>query len=663
MDKLQNRGNNNNKINADNSSASFGEPKKTSKVSINKFLKSLGGAPKTSNKSEDVKGFQQEDVKPLQNNQEPTINTQLQENLEKPVTKTEISGIQQTQVVQQVENATKNTENTENFEDDNVENLNAETETSSNLASTVDNLSTNDNNFEEGAEVENKFQAALDKFAGKVWTLKPKNIEEDGGLEQGVVDPSQSQGVSDASVINEAQGQESLVEETQGALTDGAFEGEQSLTEFGDENLQSADENFEDLDGEQGTSVSENNQPQGNEEAENSGDFEVDEFTKFLQSLESGTLANDESTANDTTNETNSSNQEESNADVTEEQTPSQGAVSEVKSEGQIQTNPAETSTPESERAESEQESEESESQSNKNRRSISKLDYFKYRFLSNSAVGADGSAKVEELATKYGNRRQDNAGIITSSQEGDVEVHYNGEFKKEEINLDFSKRGNAPIYRNSNLLAIMCCVFAFVYAIIGISLYLVFGRVTEEPVVAQRIDVSFDGVIYQEVGTTLDLSTITVTTYYSNETENTTNLTNSMITSIPPILNNNLLVVGESVDEPSTLRLSVNGFSFSVNVWGYAWTANDITVYYYKTGGKDATINAANINQSVLCWVEYRKTVNNVDMSEKTISKKTMINLVVGENCEISNNLITSVTIEVGGNEVTINPSLKNIM
>ena len=659
MDKLQNRGNNNNKINADNSSASFVEPKKTSKVSINKFLKSLGGAPKTSNKSEDVKGFQQEDVKPLQNNQEPTINTQLQENLEKPATKTEISGIQQTQVVQQVENATKNTENTENFEDDNVENLNAETETSSNLTSMAENFSTNDNNFEEGAEVENKFQTALDKFAGKVWTLKPKTIEEDGGLEQGVVDPSQSQGVSDASAINEAQGQESPVEETQGALTDEAFESEQSLTEFGDENLQSADENFEDLDGEQGASVSENNQPQGNEEAENSGDFEVDEFTKFLQSLESGTLANDgESTANDTTNETISSNQEESNADVTEEQTSSQGAVSEVESEGQIQTNPAETSTPESERTESEHESEESESQPNKNRRSISKLDYFKYRFLSNSAVGADGSAKVEELATRYGNRRQDNAGIITSSQEGDVEVHYNGEFKKEEINLDFSKRGNAPIYRNSNLLAIMCCVFAFVYAIIGISLYLVFGRVTEEPVVAQRIDVSFDGVIYQEVGTTLDLSTITVTTYYSNETENTTNLTNSMITSIPSILNNNLLVIGESGDEPSTLRLSVNGFSFSVNVWGYAWTADDITVYYYKTGGSDATINANNINQSVLCWVEYRKTVNNVDMS-----KKTMINLVVGENCEISNDYITSVTIEVGGNEVTINPSLKNIM
>lgn len=657
MDKLQNRGNNNNKINADNSSASFGEPKKTSKVSINKFLKSLGGAPKTSNKSEDVKGFQQEDVKPLQNNQEPTINTQLQENRKKPVTKTEISGIQQTQVVQQVENATQNTENTENFEDDNVENLNAEAETSSNLASTVDNLSTNDNNFEEGAEVENKFQAALDKFAGKVWTIKPKTIEEDGGLEQGVVDPSQSQGVSDVSVINEAQGQESLVEENQGALTDEVDEGEQNSTIDDAENEQSFDESFEDLDSEQGTSVSENNQPQGNEEAENSGDFEVDEFTKFLQSLESGTLANDgESTANDTTNETNSSNQEESNADVTEEQTPSQGAANE--SAEQIQTNPAETSTPESERTESEHESEESESQPNKNRRSISKLDYFKYRFLSNSAVGADGSAKVEELATRYGNRRQDNAGIITSSQEGDVEVHYNGEFKKEEINLDFSKRGNAPIYRNSNLLAIMCCVFAFVYAIIGISLYLVFGRVTEEPVVAQRIDVSFDGVIYQEVGTTLDLSTITVTTYYSNETENTTNLTNSMITSIPPILNNNLLVVGESVDEPSTLRFSVNGFSFSVNVWGYAWTADDITVYYYKTGGSSATINADNINQSVLCWVEYRKTVNNVDMS-----KKTMINLVVGENCEISNNLITSVTIEVGGNEVTINPSLKNIM
>ncbi len=659
MDKLQNRGNNNNKINADNSSASFGEPKKTSKVSINKFLKSLGGAPKTSNKSEDVKSLQQEDVKPLQNNQEPTINTQLQENLEKPATKTEISGIQQTQVVQQVENATQNTENTENFEDDNVENLNAEAETSSNLASTVDNFSTNDNNFEEGAEVENKFQTALDKFAGKVWTLKPKNIEEDGGLEQGVVDPSQSQGVSDASVINEAQGQESPVEETQGALTDEVDEGEQNSTIDDAENEQSFDESFEGLDGEQGTSVSENNQPQGNEEAENSGDFEVDEFTKFLQSLESGTLANDdESTANDTTNETNSSNQEESNADVTEEQTSSQGAVSEVESEGQIQTNPAETSTPESERTESEQESEDNENQPNKNRRSISKLDYFKYRFLSNSAVGADGSAKVEELATKYGNRRQDNAGIITSSQEGDVEVHYNGEFKKEEINLDFSKRGNAPIYRNSNLLAIMCCVFALVYAIIGISLYLVFGRVTEEPVVAQRIDVSFDGVIYQEVGTTLDLSTITVTTYYSNETENTTNLTNSMITSIPSILNNNLLVIGESVDEPSTLRLSVNGFSFSVNVWGYAWTADDITVYYYKTGGSSATINADNINQSVLCWVEYRKTVNNVDMS-----KKTMINLVVGENCEISNNLITSVTIEVGGNEVTINPSLKNIM
>ena len=437
-------------------------------------------------------------------------------------------------------------------------------------------------------------------------------------------------------------------------MTGGAFEGEQSSTIDDAENEQSFDESFEDLDGEQGASVSENNQPQGNEEAENSGDFEVDEFTKFLQSLESGTLANDgESTANDTTNETNSSNQEESNADVTEEQTSSQGAVSEVESEGQIQTNPAETSTPESERTESEQESEESESQPNKNRRSISKLDYFKYRFLSNSAVGADGSAKVEELATKYGNRRQDNAGIITSSQEGDVEVHYNGEFKKEEINLDFSKRGNAPIYRNSNLLAIMCCVFAFVYAIIGISLYLVFGRVTEEPVVAQRIDVSFDGVIYQEVGSTLDLSTITVTTYYSNETENTTNLTNSMITSIPSILNNNLLVIGESVDEPSTLRLSVNGFSFSVNVWGYAWTADDITVYYYKTGGSSATINADNINQSVLCWVEYRKTVNNVDMS-----KKTMINLVVGENCEISNNLIVSVTIEVGGNEVTINPT-----
>ena len=650
MDKLQNRGNNNNKINADNSSASFGEPKKTSKVSINKFLKSLGGAPKTSNKSEDVKGFQQEDVKPLQNNQEPTINTQLQENLEKPATKTEISGIQQTQVVQQVENATKNIEN---FEDDNVENLNAEAETSSNLTSMAENFSTNDNNFEEGAEVENKFQTALDKFAGKVWTLKPKTIEEDDGLGQGVVDPSQSQGVSDASVINEAQGQESLVEENQGALTDGAFESEQSLTEFGDENLQSADENFEDLDGEQGASVSENNQPQGNEEAENSGDFEVDEFTKFLQSLESGTLANDESTANDTTNETNSSNQEENKAIETEEQTPSQGAANE--SAEQIQISASETSKPESEMAESEQESEDNENQPNKNRRSISKLDYFKYRFLSNSAVGADGSAKVEELATRYGNRRQDNAGIITSSQEGDVEVHYNGEFKKEEINLDFSKRGNAPIYRNSNLLAIMCCVFAFVYAVVGISLYFVFGRVTEEPVVAQRIDVSFDGVIYQEVGSTLDLSTITVTTYYSNETENTTNLTNSMITSIPSILNNNLLVIGESVDEPSTLRLSVNGFSFSVNVWGYAWTADDITVYYYKTGGSDATINANNINQSVLCWVEYRKTVNNVDMS-----KKTMINLVVGENCEISNKYITSVTIEVGDNEVTINPTLR---
>ena len=37
MDKLQNRGNNNNKINADNSSASFSEPKKQAKFLLTNF--------------------------------------------------------------------------------------------------------------------------------------------------------------------------------------------------------------------------------------------------------------------------------------------------------------------------------------------------------------------------------------------------------------------------------------------------------------------------------------------------------------------------------------------------------------------------------------------------------------------------------------------------
>lgn len=276
------------------------------------------------------------------------------------------------------------------------------------------------------------------------------------------------------------------------------------------------------------------------------------------------------------------------------------------------------------------------ESEPKTKRKSISKLDYFKFRFLSNSAVGSDGKAKVEQLATRYGNNRKDNAGVISSDQSADVQVHYSGDFKQNEINLDFSKKGSVKVYRNSKLLSILCSVFAVIYAIVGFTLFLIIGRIPTEPVVAQSIEMNYSGVIYQEIGTKLDLTGLKVVTNYSNDKDTVVNLTYSMITNLNSVVDDNYNIIIETNTEPINLEVNLNGFTTSFKLWTFKWEVDDVTVKYFKTSNEIETSEFNN----VLCYAVFEK-----DLGGHIISFKKNI-VLSRENCEFTNTSITRVYI-----------------
>lgn len=284
----------------------------------------------------------------------------------------------------------------------------------------------------------------------------------------------------------------------------------------------------------------------------------------------------------------------------------------------------------------------------NKPRRSIAKIDYFKYRFLSNSAVGADGKAKVEKLATKYGHRRDENAGIIATENDKDVTIHYDGQFKNNEIDLDFSKRGNAPIYKNSKWLSVACCVFAFIYAVLGMVFYSVFGTLGIVPITVKSVYANFSSgvVFYQEVGSKLTLDGLKFTTNYSDGTQKITIFSPDLISKRPENINEDLEVTSANTgNQPSIIELSLDGSTIPIKVWGYDVTEadiNNVTVYY-------TILNSANIEESnfsnVICWYEYSK----IEYIDKEINFTKIINLNAS-NCSYSGTTISQVTIEPFG-------------
>lgn len=279
-----------------------------------------------------------------------------------------------------------------------------------------------------------------------------------------------------------------------------------------------------------------------------------------------------------------------------------------------------------------------------KRRKSISKLDYFKYRFLDNSATGADGKANLERMTSRFGTRRQETASTITSAH-GEVNVSAKDDLYGKEINLDFSKKGNAKIYHNTQTLAFVACIAAFIYAIAGVVVFMMFGIVTPPKVEVVSAKLNVGGIIYAQKGETLDLSNVKIFVNYNNGQKKTVAFDKSLILEKDAaMIDDDLKVVGLSQTAPTVIKVAYDNKVGEILVWGYEWTVNDVILSYFLT--KEETVLSDYSN--VCCVAKFSKTVGAGTSYAKTITKTSTI--VDFEN-DVTSASLSGSTIRFEGN------------
>lgn len=279
-----------------------------------------------------------------------------------------------------------------------------------------------------------------------------------------------------------------------------------------------------------------------------------------------------------------------------------------------------------------------------KRRKSISKLDYFKYRFLDNSATGADGKANLERMTSRFGTRRQETASTITSAH-GEVNVSAKDDLYGKEIDLDFSKKGNAKIYHNTQTLAFVACIAAFIYAIAGVVVFMMFGIVTPPKVEVVSAKLNVGGIIYAQKGETLDLSNVKIFVNYNNGQKKTVAFDKSLILEKDAaMIDDDLRVVGLSQTAPTVIKVAYDNKVGEILVWGYEWTVNDVILSYFLT--KEETVLSDYSN--VCCVAKFSKTVGAGTSYAKTITKTSTI--VDFEN-DVTSASLSGSTIRFEGN------------
>lgn len=257
-----------------------------------------------------------------------------------------------------------------------------------------------------------------------------------------------------------------------------------------------------------------------------------------------------------------------------------------------------------------------------KRRKSISKLDYFKYRFLDNSATGADGKANLERMTSRFGTRRQETASTITSAH-GEVNVSAKDDLYGKEINLDFSKKGNAKVYHNTQTFAFVACIAAFIYAIAGVVVFMMFGIVTPPKVEVVSAKLNVGGIIYAQKGETLDFSNVKIFVNYNNGQKKTVAFDKSLILEKDAaMIDDDLKVVGLTQTAPTVIKVAYDNKVGEILVWGYEWTVGDVHLSYFLT--KDNTISIDFNN--VCCVATFSKTVGAGTSYQKTITKTSKI-------------------------------------
>ncbi len=279
-----------------------------------------------------------------------------------------------------------------------------------------------------------------------------------------------------------------------------------------------------------------------------------------------------------------------------------------------------------------------------KRRKSISKLDYFKYRFLDNSATGADGKANLERMTSRFGTRRQETASTITSAH-GEVNVSAKDDLYGKEINLDFSKKGNAKVYHNTQTFAFVACIAAFIYAIAGVVVFMMFGIVTPPKVEVVSAKLNVGGIIYAQKGETLDLSNVKIFVNYNNGQKKTVAFDKSLILEKDAaMIDDDLKVVGLTQTAPTVIKVAYDNKVGEILVWGYEWTVNDVILSYFLT--KEETVLSDYSN--VCCVAKFSKTVGAGTSYAKTITKTSTI--VDFEN-DVTSASLSGSTIRFEGN------------
>lgn len=279
-----------------------------------------------------------------------------------------------------------------------------------------------------------------------------------------------------------------------------------------------------------------------------------------------------------------------------------------------------------------------------KRRKSISKLDYFKYRFLDNSATGANGKANLERMTSRFGTRRQETASTITSAH-GEVNVSAKDDLYGKEINLDFSKKGNAKVYHNTQTFAFVACIAAFIYAIAGVVVFIMFGIVTPPKVEVVSAKLNVGGIIYAQKGETLDLSNVKIFVNYNNGQKKTVAFDKSLILEKDAaMIDDDLKVVGLTQTAPTVIKVAYDNKVGEILVWGYEWTVNDVILSYFLT--KEETVLSDYSN--VCCVAKFSKTVGAGTSYAKTITKTSTI--VDFEN-DVTSASLSGSTIRFEGN------------
>ena len=260
--------------------------------------------------------------------------------------------------------------------------------------------------------------------------------------------------------------------------------------------------------------------------------------------------------------------------------------------------------------------------------KAISKLDYFKYRFVDNTAVGTQGKARVEELATRFGARRDEetNAGFIASKDGKDSKIEEVNGFNKEEINLDFSKRGSVKVYKNNKGLSVASIFFALIYVIGAVVAFMMLGVPTKEAakVVAMSIDVASDYVKYAEIGETINLENYTLTLTNEDGTTTIVKANNRMVTSWPDCVDKATYKV-KSLGTNAKIRIAYNDSIYkTITLTTYQFEISD-ACYTITDGGASIDEDLSN----VLVYINYVAKDgdgNNIEINGQTLIKQQQL-------------------------------------